>query len=179
MSLTHSIVWRLSKDSSRWLRRRWHRQLANEAPATMPLSPEQAIKQLSRLPANCVCPNCGTKSKYGFSTVCIKYNTFVCNHCKSSHQAISHRCKSLTMSSWSMAEILEIKTTGNDHCRRVWLGGAPPVGTNGRPKEGESSIPVLYFYILHLLTRRRGRHQRFQTLRRGRLREEALLPGSV
>ena len=117
--------------------------------AAMPLSPEQAIKKLSRTDANCVCPNCGTKSKYGFSTVCIKYNTFVCNNCKSSHQAISHKCKSLTMSSWSMREILEIKTTGNDYCRRVWLGCAPPVGANGRPKEGESSM-LLPVYILYI-----------------------------
>lgn len=120
----------------------------------MPLSPEQAIKQLSRLPANCVCPNCGTKSKYGFSTVCIKYSTFVCNHCKSSHQAISHRCKSLTMSSWSMAEILEIKTTGNDYCRRVWLGGAPPVGMKGRPKEGDD-INVFKRFVVDAYERKR------------------------
>ncbi|KAL3776239.1 hypothetical protein HJC23_011736 [Cyclotella cryptica] len=103
----------------------------------MPPTPEAAIKSLARLPPNCICPNCGAHSKYGFSTVCIKYLTFVCNACKSSHQAVSHRCKSLTMSSWDHGEVLQLKTHGNDYARRVWLGNAPAVGTGGRPKEGD------------------------------------------
>ncbi|KAL7477726.1 hypothetical protein ACHAW6_003519 [Cyclotella cf. meneghiniana] len=103
----------------------------------MPPTPEAAIKSLARLPPNCICPNCGTHSKYGFSTVCIKYLTFVCNACKSSHQAVSHRCKSLTMSTWDHGEVLQLKTHGNEYARRVWLGNAPAVGTGGRPKEGD------------------------------------------
>lgn len=38
---------------------------------------ESAVKKLARLPANTICPNCGTQKKFGFSTVCIKYYTFV------------------------------------------------------------------------------------------------------
>ena len=45
---------------------------------------EAAVKKLARLPGNTICPNCGTQKKFGFSTVCIKYLTFVCNYCKSS-----------------------------------------------------------------------------------------------
>eukprot|EP00584_Thalassiosira_punctigera_P025883 CAMPEP_0172578432 /NCGR_PEP_ID=MMETSP1067-20121228/138733_1 /TAXON_ID=265564 ORGANISM="Thalassiosira punctigera, Strain Tpunct2005C2" /NCGR_SAMPLE_ID=MMETSP1067 /ASSEMBLY_ACC=CAM_ASM_000444 /LENGTH=489 /DNA_ID=CAMNT_0013371129 /DNA_START=34 /DNA_END=1503 /DNA_ORIENTATION=- len=103
----------------------------------MPTSPESAVKKLARLPSNCICANCGTTSKYGFSTVCIKYLTFVCNACKSSHQAVSHRCKSLTMSSWDQGEVLKLKIHGNDYARRVWLANAPPVGAGGRPREGD------------------------------------------
>mmetsp|Transcript_62305 Transcript_62305/g.179203 ORF Transcript_62305/g.179203 Transcript_62305/m.179203 type:complete len:456 (+) Transcript_62305:150-1517(+) len=99
---------------------------------------EQKVKKLARLPSNCICPNCGTHKQFGFSTVCIKFHTFVCNHCKSSHQAISHRCKSLTMSSWTDAEAAELEAKGNDYARRTWLKNAPPVGTNRRPKEGDS-----------------------------------------
>ncbi len=98
---------------------------------------EAAVKKLARLPSNCVCANCGTTSKFGFSTVCIKYYTFVCNSCKSAHQAISHRCKSLTMSSWDQGEVLKLKTHGNDYARKVWLGKAPPAGVGGRPKQGD------------------------------------------
>ena len=101
------------------------------------VSAEQAVKKLARLPGNTVCPNCGTTKKFGFGTVCIKYLTFVCNNCKSSHQAISHRCKSLTMSSWTEGEVLQLKTHGNDHARATWLANAPPIGTHGRPKEGD------------------------------------------
>lgn len=38
---------------------------------------EAAVKKLARLPSNTICPNCGTQKKFGFSTVCIKYLTFV------------------------------------------------------------------------------------------------------
>lgn len=55
--------------------------------STMSLTPaEQNVRKLARLPGNSKCPNCGTTKKFGFSTVCIKYHTFVCNNCKSSHQ---------------------------------------------------------------------------------------------
>ena len=99
---------------------------------------EKLVKELARKPSNTVCANCGTKKKFGFSTVCIKFHTFVCNNCKSSHQAISHRCKSLTMSSWTNDEVAELQRKGNDYARRTWLKNAPPVGQGGRPKEGDS-----------------------------------------
>jgi hypothetical protein len=98
---------------------------------------EQKVRKLARLSSNIVCANCGTEKKFGFSTVCIKFFTFVCNDCKSSHQAISHRCKSLTMSSWTDAEVNELQEKGNDYARQTWLKNAPPVGQGGRPKEGD------------------------------------------
>lgn len=103
---------------------------------------------------NSVCANCGTSKKFGFSTVCIKFYTFVCNNCKSSHQAISHRCKSLTMSSWTDAEVAELEAKGNDHARRTWLKNAPPPGTNGRPKEGDH-VDVFKRFVVDVYEKRR------------------------
>jgi hypothetical protein len=86
--------------------------------------------------------------------VCIKFKTFVCNDCKSSHQAISHRCKSITMSDWSVAEVeslMDENGGGNLACRHIWLGGAPPPGgryaTGSRPKDGDR-IDVFKKFIL-------------------------------
>jgi len=115
---------------------------------------EKKIKKLARLYSNTVCANCGITKKFGFSTVCIKYFTFVCNNCKSSHQAISHRCKSLTMSSWTDAEVAELERKGNDYARRTWLKNAPPIGQGGRPKEGDH-IDVFKRFVVDAYERKR------------------------
>jgi len=115
---------------------------------------EKKIKKLARLPSNTVCANCGTTKKFGFSTVCIKYFTFVCNNCKSSHQAISHRCKSLTMSSWTDEEVAELERKGNDYARRTWLKNAPPIGQGGRPKEGDH-VDVFKRFVVDVYERKR------------------------
>jgi hypothetical protein len=41
------------------------------------------------------------------------------------------------MSTWTEGEVLQLKKHGNAHTRNVWLANAPPVGTGGRPKEGD------------------------------------------
>lgn len=115
---------------------------------------EKLVKELARKPSNAICANCGTQKKFGFSTVCIKYHTFVCSNCKSSHQAISHRCKSLTMSSWTDQEVAELKRKGNDYARRTWLKNAPPVGQGGRPKEGDS-IDTFKRFVVEAYERKR------------------------
>lgn len=115
---------------------------------------EQKVKKLARLPSNSICANCGTAKKFGFSTVCIKFHTFVCNNCKSSHQAISHRCKSLTMSSWTDAEVAELELKGNDYARRTWLKNAPPEGSNGRPKEGDH-VDVFKRFVVDVYEKRK------------------------
>jgi len=117
-------------------------------------SAEQKVKKLARLPSNTCCANCGTTKKFGFSTVCIKYFTFVCNNCKSSHQAISHRCKSLTMSSWTDQEVMELQRKGNDYARRTWLKNAPPIGQGGRPREGDS-VDVFKRFVVDVYERKR------------------------
>ena len=119
---------------------------------------EIAIKKLARLPANTICPNCGTEKKFGFSTICMKYKTFVCNNCKQGHTAISHRCKSLTMSSWTMQEVeslTEVGGGGNNVARRTWLANAPPIGTGGRPREGEQDVNVFKRFVVQVYEERR------------------------
>ena len=118
---------------------------------------ELAIKKLARLPANTICPQCGTEKKFGFSTICMKYKTFVCNMCKAGHTAISHRCKSLTMSSWTAAEVQSLTEAGgggNDVARRTWLANAPPIGTGGRPREGDD-VNVFKRFIVQVYEERR------------------------
>lgn len=99
----------------------------------MSLTPaEQKARKLARMSVNTVCLNLGTAKKFGFSTVCIKFHTFVCKNCKSSHQAISHQWKSLITSSWSDDEVAELQRKGNDFACRTWLKNAPPPGSGGR-----------------------------------------------
>ena len=123
----------------------------------MALTPaEEAVRKLARIPGNTICPNCGTQKKFGFSTICIKFLTFVCNECKSSHQAISHRCKSLTMSSWDDKEVQMLRDQGgNDRARRTWLKNAPPCGSGGRPKGGVSDISVYKSFVIDAYERRK------------------------
>ncbi|KAI2492262.1 hypothetical protein MHU86_22297 [Fragilaria crotonensis] len=108
---------------------------------------EEKVKRLAKLKSNTICPNCGTEKKFGFGSVCIKFYTFVCNECKSSHQAISHRCKSTTMSSWTDEEVAELERKGNEYCLGTWLKHAPPCGQNGRPQPG-SDLTVYKRFVV-------------------------------
>ena len=79
------------------------------------------------------CPNCGTEASrgVGFGHVCVKYKTFICDMCKASHQAISHRVKSVSMSTWTLEEVQELmqeRGGGNEVCRQTILASAPPFG---------------------------------------------------
>ena len=71
--------------------------------------PDKALNALRRLAANKVCGSCPYEERMGFKDVCMKFKIFVCSDCKSAHQAFSHRCKSVTMSNWSMAEVDELR----------------------------------------------------------------------
>jgi Putative GTPase activating protein for Arf len=108
--------------------------------------PELMLKKLRRLESNMRCPNCGTPAQpgIGFGNVCVKFKTFVCDLCKTSHQAISHRVKSFSMSTWTMEEVMELTSEqngGNQVALHVWLGNAPGFGERYpggfRPKEGD------------------------------------------
>lgn len=107
---------------------------------------ETQLKKVRRLDSNRLCPNCGTAAPtgLGFGNICVKFQTFVCNDCKSSHQAISHRCKSVSMSTWTVEEVLDLTTIrggGNEVALRTWLANAPPIGGRydggSRPKSGD------------------------------------------
>ena len=77
----------------------------------------------------------------GFGNVCVKFGTFVCDLCKTSHQAVSHRVKSVTMSTWTLEEVeaLTPPLGGNELVERTWLGKAPPPG--GRYPQGKGQRP--------------------------------------
>ena len=108
--------------------------------------PELMLKKLRRLESNMKCPNCGTPAQpgIGFGNICVKFKTFICDLCKTSHQAISHRVKSFSMSTWTMDEVMELtsdRNGGNLVALHVWLANAPPPGGRYpggyRPKEGD------------------------------------------
>jgi len=110
------------------------------------LDPEVLLKKLRRLESNSICPNCGTHAPQGigFGSICVKFKTFVCDLCKTSHQAISHRVKSVSMSTWTYDEVNELTAAnngGNDACRHNWLKNAPDYGGRYqggvRPKAGD------------------------------------------
>lgn len=114
---------------------------------------ENRLKKIRKLESNMTCPNCGTRGQQGigFGNVCVKYKTFVCDSCKTSHQAISHRVKSVTMSTWTEAEVDELLDQnggGNLACQHIWLakapiyggrysGGGSGSGGGYRPKQGD------------------------------------------
>uniref|UniRef100_A0A7S1AQ45 Arf-GAP domain-containing protein n=1 Tax=Noctiluca scintillans TaxID=2966 RepID=A0A7S1AQ45_NOCSC len=88
---------------------------------------EAELQRLRKLPSNKVCPNCGKEDSLGFQAVCVPFRSFVCSDCKSAHQSFSHRCKSVSMSNWTMDEVcmLNERSGGNAICSKTWLSGVP------------------------------------------------------
>ena len=99
--------------------------------------PDKALNALRRLAANKVCGSCPYEERMGFKDVCMKYKIFVCSDCKSAHQAFSHRCKSVTMSNWSMAEVDELRQEngGGNAVNRATIFARLPEGAK-RPMKG-------------------------------------------
>lgn len=54
---------------------------------------DPALTAIRRLPENKACANCSSESQFGHSNVVVKFRSFVCDNCKSAHQAFSHRVK--------------------------------------------------------------------------------------
>lgn len=81
--------------------------------------------QIRRMPHNKRCVNCDKESIAGHGNVCTKFQTFVCNTCKSAHQSFSHRCKSISLSNWTHTEVNHLSDLaggGNANARLTWLG---------------------------------------------------------
>eukprot|EP01039_Chlorochromonas_danica_P012778 gene12778-14707_t len=119
-------------------------------------TPDAILKKLRRLDSNMVCPNCGTPGQrgIGFGNVCVKFSTFVCDLCKTSHQAISHQVKSITMSNWTMEEVnklMDHRGGGNAAAQHIWLGNAPAYGQRyaggQRPKQGDK-VEIFKQFVL-------------------------------
>mmetsp|Transcript_58684 Transcript_58684/g.136488 ORF Transcript_58684/g.136488 Transcript_58684/m.136488 type:complete len:425 (-) Transcript_58684:124-1398(-) len=108
---------------------------------------EKELQRLRRLPENRICPNCSKKDTlFGFSAVCVPFRTFVCSDCKSAHQAFSHRCKSVSMSNWTMDEVLALDERnggGNRVAVERFLSGVP----EGMRPRHDSSQDVLKQFI--------------------------------
>ncbi|GBG34746.1 Arf-GAP domain and FG repeat-containing protein 1 [Hondaea fermentalgiana] len=102
---------------------------------------ETLLNKLRKLGANRECVNCKAQSRLGFGAICVKYGTFVCNYCKSSHQAYSHRVKSATMSTWTMPEVEALRKRnggGNECARAIWYAKWTPKDEERyMPREGD------------------------------------------
>jgi len=73
---------------------------------------------------------------FGFQAICIQFRTFICSDCKSAHQAYSHRCKSATMSNWTMEEVQSLDEKnggGNKVCLERYFAKC---SEKERPKTG-------------------------------------------
>ncbi|KOO29152.1 rev interacting-like protein, partial [Chrysochromulina tobinii] len=87
------------------------------------------LNNLRKLAANKSCATCTYEDKMGFKDVCMKFKIFICSDCKSAHQAFSHRCKSITMSNWTHAEVMELDAStngGNEIHNATYLARMPP-----------------------------------------------------
>ena len=87
------------------------------------------LNNLRKLAANKSCATCTHEDKMGFKDVCMKFKIFICSDCKSAHQAFSHRCKSITMSNWTHAEVMELDAStngGNEIHNATYLARMPP-----------------------------------------------------
>eukprot|EP01045_Picozoa_sp_COSAG04_P033268 COSAG04_NODE_6820_length_1249_cov_0.890435_1_plen_113_part_01 len=88
----------------------------------MPRNLEKELNALRKRADNKVCPNCAAEDRYGFKSACVKFDTFVCGDCKSAHQAISHRIKGVSMSTFTEEEVDRLRDGGNRLCQDTWLG---------------------------------------------------------
>ncbi|OQR95087.1 hypothetical protein ACHHYP_00451 [Achlya hypogyna] len=65
---------------------------------------------------------CFDCNEMGPQYVCLDFNTFICTTCSGIHREFSHRIKSISMSSFTDAEVSTIvQKGGNDAARKFWL----------------------------------------------------------
>ncbi|XP_039571244.1 arf-GAP domain and FG repeat-containing protein 2-like [Passer montanus] len=80
---------------------------------------------VSAVPANRLCFECGQR---GVTYVDISVGSLVCTGCSGALRGLNppHRVKSISMTTFSEAEVLFLQARGNEACRRVWLGTLDP-----------------------------------------------------
>ncbi|XP_076269999.1 arf GTPase activating protein drongo isoform X8 [Rhynchophorus ferrugineus] len=88
----------------------------------------KTLRELGGLPQNKFCFDCGQR---GPTYVNVTIGSFVCTKCSGILRGLTppHRVKSISMATFTTDEIDVVRSKGNDHCKRVWLGlyeGVPP-----------------------------------------------------
>lgn len=68
--------------------------------------------------ANKRCADCPER---GPTYVCLDFRTFVCQTCCGIHREFGHRIKSISLSSWSEAEVTAIEEGGNARAAAQWM----------------------------------------------------------
>ncbi|XP_063281329.1 arf-GAP domain and FG repeat-containing protein 2 isoform X2 [Prinia subflava] len=80
---------------------------------------------VSAVPANRLCFECGQR---GVTYVDISVGSLVCTGCSGALRGLNppHRVKSISMTTFTEAEVQFLQAHGNEACRRVWLGTFDP-----------------------------------------------------
>ncbi|XP_062368214.1 arf-GAP domain and FG repeat-containing protein 2 isoform X15 [Cinclus cinclus] len=80
---------------------------------------------VSAVPANRLCFECGQR---GVTYVDISVGSLVCTGCSGALRGLNppHRVKSISMTTFTEAEVLFLQAHGNEACRRIWLGTFNP-----------------------------------------------------
>eukprot|EP01135_Chromosphaera_perkinsii_P003502 Nk52_evm2s246 gene=Nk52_evmTU2s246 len=99
------------------------------------------IKDLMHFKDNTKCCDCPhVPANYVNLTV----NSFVCENCASSLRQLSHRVKSISMSTFTQDEIKRLKEGGNRKCRAVYMARYNPE-TDGNEPDGADKQVMMSF----------------------------------
>lgn len=81
----------------------------------------KVLRELGALPCNKNCFDCNQR---GPTYVNVTIGSFVCSKCSGILRGLTppHRVKSISMTTFTPEEVDQLKSRGNDYCRRVWLG---------------------------------------------------------
>ncbi|XP_030402865.1 arf-GAP domain and FG repeat-containing protein 2 isoform X1 [Gopherus evgoodei] len=76
-------------------------------------------------PGNRLCFECGQR---GVTYVDITLGSFVCTGCSGALRGLNppHRVKSISMTTFTEADVLFLQARGNEACQKVWLGSFDP-----------------------------------------------------
>eukprot|EP00033_Pygsuia_biforma_P003990 GCRY01004369.1.p1 GENE.GCRY01004369.1~~GCRY01004369.1.p1 ORF type:complete len:231 (+),score=21.11 GCRY01004369.1:127-819(+) len=83
------------------------------------------MERILQVPENAKCFVCGQPS----TSVCLNYQTFVCDICKNAHEQFGHTCQSLE-TKFTDIELTTLSTGGNLAAQKTWLCGAKNLPTN-------------------------------------------------
>jgi len=87
----------------------------------MPRNLDAELERIRKRPENKKCPNCAAEDPAGFRNFICKFEQIVCSNCKMAHQAFSHRCKGVGMSTFTEEEVDRLAATSNVIVAKTWL----------------------------------------------------------
>jgi len=83
------------------------------------------LRELAKKPSNKKCFDCGMVGIHS-NVVLAPYNVFVCTTCAGLHRGLSHKVKTISMTSFTKEEIQAMETGGNKKAAATWLAKYDP-----------------------------------------------------